>query len=325
METSMRAVRFHQHGGPEVLQLDEVPVPEPAEGQILIETEAIGANAIDTVLRRGGSPWDRPLPGTLTGDVVGRIVKVGPGVPPGVEVGQRVSVLTEDAFADFAVADAAFLAPIPDGADPGEASMMSLTAPLALRLLTAGRVPAGGTVLIQSAAGTVGHLAVQLAKSFAPKTIIGTASSPHRLDFIRDLGAEPVDLTDPAWPARVNELAPDGVDTILDSVGGKVFDEGLDLLAPLGTMVTYGAITTELPVVPAMRLFGLRSVIGVGWNGWQQARPDGARADIAEVTRRWQNGELRPIVDATFPLTEVARIHEKLDARSNLGRLVATP
>jgi NADPH2:quinone reductase len=89
-------------------------------------------------------------------------------------------------------------------------------------------------------------------------------------------------------------------------------------------MVTYGAITTELPVVPAMRLFGLRSVIGVGWNGWQQARPDGARADIAEVTRRWQNGELRPIVDATFPLTEVARIHEKLDARSNLGRLVAT-
>ena len=75
----MRAVRFHRHGGPDVLQLDEVAVPEPAAGQVLIQAEAIGANAIDTVLRRGNSPWDRPLPGTLTGDVVGRVVKLGPG------------------------------------------------------------------------------------------------------------------------------------------------------------------------------------------------------------------------------------------------------
>ena len=148
----MRAVRFHAHGGPDVLQLDQVAVPEPGPGEVLIEVEAIGANAIDAVLRRGGTPWDRPLPGTLTGDVVGRISKLGPDTPAGTEVGQRVAVLTEDAFADFAVADAAFLAPIPDHADAGEATMMSMTAPLALRLLEAGRVPAGGTVLIQSAA-----------------------------------------------------------------------------------------------------------------------------------------------------------------------------
>ncbi|MEU4190609.1 zinc-binding dehydrogenase [Kribbella sp. NPDC026611] len=318
----MRAVRFHRHGGPDVLQVDEVAVPEPAAGQVLIEAEAIGANAIDTVLRRGGSPWDRPLPGALTGDVVGRIVRLGPAVE--LELGQRVSALAEDAFADFAVADAAFLAPVPDDADAGEASMMSLTAPLAYRLLETGRVAAGGTVLIQSAAGTVGHLAVQLARSYDPKTIIGTASSPKRLDFIKSLGAEPVDLTDPDWPARVRELAPDGVDAVLDSVGGTVFDQGLDLLAPLGRMVTYGAISTELPVVPAFKLFALKSVTGISIRGWQQARPDEARADIAEVTRRWQAGELRPVVDATYPLAEVARIHEALDARSNLGRLIAT-
>ena len=321
----MRAVRFHRHGGPDVLQLDEVAVPEPGTGQVLIEVEAIGANAIDTVLRRGGTPWDRPLPGTLTGDVVGRISKLGPDTPPGTAVGQRVAALTDDAFADFAVADAAFLAPIPDHADAGEATMMSMTAPLALRLLEAGRIPAGGTVLIQSAAGTVGHLAVQLARFFDPKTIIGTASSAERLDFIRELGAEAVDLTDPEWPAKVRELAPDGVNTVLDAVGGTVFDQGLDLVAPLGTMVTYGAITTELPTVPASGLFGLRSVTGVSMMGWRQARPDEARADVAEVTRRWQNGDLRPIVHATHPLTDVTRIHETLDARKNLGRLIATP
>ncbi|TCC21101.1 quinone oxidoreductase family protein [Kribbella speibonae] len=320
----MRAVRFHRHGGPDVLQLDEVAVPEPAAGQVLIQAEAIGANAIDTVLRRGGSPWDRPLPGTLTGDVVGRVVKLGPGTPPGL-LGQRASALSEDAFADYAVADAAFLAPVPDDADAGEATMMSMTAPLAYRLLETGQVAPGSTVLIQSAAGTVGHLAVQLASSYDPKTIIGTASSAQRLDFIRELGAEPVDLTDPEWTARVRELAPDGVDTVLDSVGGTVFDQGLDLLAPLGRMITYGAITTEVPVVSVLKLFGLKSVTGVSLGGWQQTRPDEARADIAEVTRRWQSGELRPVVDATHPLADVASIHETLDARANLGRLVATP
>ncbi|WP_329482462.1 zinc-binding dehydrogenase [Kribbella sp. NBC_01510] len=319
----MRAVRFHRHGSPDVLQVDEVAVPEPAAGQVLIEVEAIGANAIDTVLRAGGSPWDRPLPGTLTGDVVGRIAKLGPDTPPGVAVGQRVAALSEDAFADFAVADGAFLAPIPADADAGEATMMSMTAPLALRLLEAGRIPAGGTVLIQSAAGTVGHLAVQLARFFDPKTIIGTASSAKRLDFIRELGAEAVDLTDPDWPAKVREIAPDGVDTALDAVGGTVFDQGFDLVKPLGTMVTYGAITTELPMIPGLGLFG-RSVTGVSMMGWRQARPDEARADIAEVTRRWQSGDLRPVVHATYPLTDVVRIHETLDARTNLGRLIAT-
>ncbi|MFI5690816.1 zinc-binding alcohol dehydrogenase family protein [Kribbella sp. NPDC051586] len=320
----MRAVRFHRHGGPEVLRLEEVAVPEPATGQVLIQAEAIGANAIDGVLRRGGSPWDRPLPGTLTGDVVGRIVKLGPDTPPGVAVGQRVSALTVDAFADYAVADAGFLATIPDDADPGEATMMSLTAPLALRVLESGRIPAGGTVLIQSAAGTIGHLATQLARFYDPKTIIGTASSPEKLDFIRELGAEPVDLTDPEWPAKVSALAPDGVDTVLDAVGGTVFTQGLDLVKPLGTMVSYGAITTEVPAVPVLGL-QLRTLTGVSLYGWQQARPDEARADIAEVTRRWQSGELRPVVHATHPLTDVARIHETLDARANLGRLIAVP
>jgi NADPH2:quinone reductase len=320
----MRAVRYHRHGGPDVLQLDDVPVPAPGPGQVLIEAEAIGANAIDTVLRRGNSPWDRPLPGTLTGDVVGRIVDLGPDTLPGVAAGQRVSALTVDAFADYTVADAGFLAAIPEEADAAEATMMSLTAPLARRVLESGRIPAGGTLLIQSAAGTVGHLAVQLARSYRPKTIIGTASSAHRLDFIRELGAEAVDLTDPDWPAQVRALAPDGVDTVLDAVGGTVFTQGLELVKPLGTMVSYGAISTEVPSVPVLGL-ELRNLTGVSLYGWQQARPDEARADITEVIRRWRSGDLRPIVHATHSLTDVVKIHETLDARANLGRLVATP
>lgn len=321
----MRAVRFHRHGGPDVLQLDEVDVPEPGSGQVLVQAEAIGANAIDAVLRRGGSPWDRPLPGTLTGEVVGRITALGPDTPPGVAIGQRVVALAEDAFADQSIADAAFIAQIPDDADAAEATMMAMTGPLAYRLLETAHLPAGGSVVIHSAAGTIGHLAVQLARSYDLGTVIGTASSPHRLDFIRSLGAEAVDLTDPDWPARIRELSPDGVDAVLDAVGGKVFDQGLDLLKPLGSMLTYGAITTELPTVPVGALFGFKSVTGVSIMGWRGARPEAAHADIAEVTRRWQSGELRPVVAATHPLADVARIHQALDARSSLGRLVAIP
>ncbi|TCO49165.1 NADPH:quinone reductase-like Zn-dependent oxidoreductase [Kribbella antiqua] len=320
----MRAVRYHEYGGPEVLRLEDVAVPEPGSGQVLIEVEAIGANAIDAALRSGNTPWDRPLPAALTGDVVGRISKLGPDAPPGVAVGQRVAALAEDAFAEYAVSD--FVVPIPDDADAGEASMMSMTAPLALRLLEAGRIPAGGTILIHSAAGTIGHLAVQLARFFDPKTIIGTASSAARLDFIRSIGADAaVNLTDENWPDQVRAVAPDGVDTILDAVGGKVFDQGMELLNPLGTMVTYGAISGELPTVPASSLFGLKSVTGVGIVGWRTIRPAEARADVAEVVRRWQAGDLRPVVDTTYPLAEVARLHETLDARKNLGRLIAIP
>ncbi|MBB5982574.1 quinone oxidoreductase family protein [Kribbella solani] len=330
----MRAVRFHRHGGPDVLQLDEVDVPEPGAGQVLIEAEAIGANAIDTVLRRGGSAWDRPLPGTLTGEVVGRIAALGPDTPPGVAVGQRVAALAEDAFAEYAAVDAAFLAPIPDsaawgtGADSAnlaEATMLPMTGPLAFRLLETANLPAGGTVLIHSAAGTVGHLAVQLARGYDLKTIIGTASSPARLDFIRSLGAEAVNLTDPDWPDQVRAIAPEGVDAVLDSVGGAVFDQGLELVKPLGTMLTYGAISTELPTIPAAALFGFKTVTGVSMMGWRGARPDTARADIAEVTRRWQTGDLRPVVHATHPLADVTKLHEALDARTAHGRLVAIP
>ncbi|WP_406050437.1 zinc-binding alcohol dehydrogenase family protein [Kribbella sp. NBC_00889] len=321
----MRAVRYHEYGGPEVLRLEEVAVPEPAAGQVLVEVEAIGSNAIDAVLRRGNTPWDRPLPARLTGDVVGRITALGPDTSSGLAVGDRVAGLSEDAFAEYVVLDTDFIAPIPDHADAGEATMMSMTAPLALRLLESGRIPAGGTVLIQSAAGTIGHLAVQLARSFGPATIIGTASSAARLDFIRSLGAEAVDLTDPEWPAQVRKFAPDGVNTALDAVGGTVFDQSLELIKPLGTMITYGGISGALPSIPASSLFGLRSVTGVSVMGWRLANPDGARADIADVTRRWQSGDLRPVVHATLPLAEIVDLHRTLDARTNLGRLIAKP
>lgn len=322
----MRAVRYYDHGGPEVLRLEEVAAPEPAGSQVLIEVEAIGANAIDTVFRRGGSPWPRPLPATLTGEVVGRITRLGPDVPSEVRVGQRVSGLSEDAFAEQVAVDANWLAPVPDDADAGETTVLSMTAPLALRLLKAGRIAAGDTVLIQSAAGTVGHLAVQLARSLGAGTVIGTASAAAKLDFIRAQGTDAaLDLSAPDWLEQLRAIAPNGVDLVLDAVGGKVFEQGLESLAPLGRMVTYGAISGELPVVPSSALFALKSVTGVGMLAWRTTRPDDAKDDITEVVDLWRSGALRPAIHDRFALTEIAQLHKILDDRANLGRLIATP
>lgn len=320
----MRQVRYHEYGGPEVLRIDDAERPAPGPRQVLIEVEAVGLNMIDTVFRAGTGPWKWPLPGALTGDVVGRVTALGPGTGS-VAVGDRVATLSEQAVADFVVADQAWLAPVPPTADPGEATVLASIAPLARGLLRAARVTGGETVLVQSAAGGVGHLAVQLARLLGAGRVIGTASTGGKRAFVRSSGADAVDSTDPQWPDRVRELAPGGVDVVLDSVGGPVFDAGLELLAPLGRMVTYGAIGGSLPTVRAESLFQLKEVSGFSMLAFRAARPQLARTDMTEVAALVAAGELRPAVHRRLPLTEAAEAHEILDGRANSGRVILIP
>ena len=310
----MRSVRYHEHGGPSVLRIEEVPAPVPGPGEVLVDVEAIGANVIDTVFRSGSSPWPRPLPGRLTGDVVGRVATVGEGVPE-VRPGDRVAGLSEDAFADQAVLDAGWLARVPEEADAAEATALSMTAPLALGVLRAGRLVAGETVLVQSAAGGIGHLIVQLARILGAGRVIGTASTEVKREFVRSLGAEAVDYGEVGGP----------VDVVLDSVGGDVFDAGLLALGPGGRMVTYGAIGGKLPVVEAHSIFELKSVTGFAMLAWRAAFPEQVRAAMAEVSELWAAGRLRVAIAARLPLTEAVRVHEILDARTNQGRVIVTP
>lgn len=321
----MRAVRYLSHGGPEVLQVHEVPIPVPAAGEALIEVEAVGANAIDAVFRRAAGPMSRPLPGTLSGDVVGRVTAVGPDTT-GVAVGDRVAALTTDAFAEHVTAEARWTTPVPPDTDAVSATALAMIGPLAVRLLRAGNVGSGDTVLVHAAAGGVGHLAVQLARTFGAGTVIGTASTAEKRDFARERGADVViDSSDPGWADQVRDATPAGVDVVLDAIGGAVFDQGMELLAPLGRMVGYGAIAGEFPTVSMRSLFTGQYVTGVSVLGWRAARPDLAAADAAEFADLLATGKVRSVVDSTHPLADTARVHEILDARANLGRLVVRP
>lgn len=362
----MRRVRYYEYGGPEVLRVEEAEVPVPAAGQVLIRTEAIGANFVDTRFRRGaGGIFERPLPGALTGDVVGTVETIGPEVGTAntagtasaalaesvagaasvagtgadalstvgaastvgaVSVGDRVAVLTGDAFADFVLAGAEWLAPVPDGLDAGAASMLPMASPLALRVLRTGALAKGETVLIHAAAGGIGHMMVQRAKLLGAGTVIATAGSPAKLAFAREFGADfAIDYADADWLDQVRAVAPGGVDVIADSVGGETLLRGLDLLAPFGRTVVYGLAGGELPAVPVQSLFALRQVAGFSLLAWRTACPERARAEMTEVADHAVAGRLRTVVHATFPLTEVVKVRQLLDDRGQLGRVLVVP
>jgi NADPH:quinone reductase len=320
----MRRVRYYEFGGPEVLKVEEADIPVPGPGQVLVRTEAIGTSWVDTSFRRGTSPLGRPsLPGSPHGDVVGTVEAVGEGADPAL-AGQRVvDLVNPDAYADYVLADADWLVRVPDGVDAGTASVLDMPAPVALRVLRTGRLAPGETVLVHAAAGSIGHLATQLARIEGAGTVIATASSPAKLEFAREHGADVgVCYADPDWPDQVRAAAPGGVDVVLDTIGGQVTAQSMDLF---GRLVFYGAASGDLPELPVARVLSLRSVSGFGLLAWRAARPDQARQEMTELAGLAAAGRLRAVVQATLPLEEAARAHALLEDRSRVGRVLLVP
>jgi NADPH:quinone reductase len=323
----MRRVRYHSHGGPEVLVIEDSDLPLPGPEQVLIRTEAIGINYVDVQLRRETSPgsiYFRSLPATLTGDVVGTVTQTGPGTDPAL-AGTRVAVLLEDAYAEYVVADADWLVSVPERLDADAASMLPTVGAVAMGALRAGHLGPGETTLITSAAGAIGHIAVQLARQQGAGMIIGTAGSPAKLGFLKELGVDvAIDHTRPDWAEQVRDAAPAGIDVALEAVGGDTLHATIALLAPLGRVVVYGASAGELTSVPVRSLFALNSVTGFSLLAWRAARPEQARADIAELTRLFESGDLRATAETRLALTEAARAHQLLEDRAVLGRIMLT-
>jgi NADPH:quinone reductase len=323
-ETTVRRVRYHSYGGPEVLRVEEADVPEPGPGEVRLRTDVIGVNFIDSKFRQGmGERYGRTLPATLTGDVVGTVDAVGADVDTGL-LGRRAAALSEDAYADYVLADARWLVTVPDGLDDVAASTLPMAAPIALGTLRTGRMAPGETVLVHAAAGGIGHLATQFAKLLGAGKVIATAGSPAKLDFARARGADvAVDYSRPDWVDRVRVAAPEGVDLVLDSLGGG--PESLGLLAPGGRLVVYGVAAGEPADIPVQALFAMRSVAGFSLTAWRAAQPDEVGKAVDEAAGHLLAGRLRTTVHARIPLTEAAEAHRILDHRAQLGRILLVP
>ena len=314
----MRAVQIEEFGGPEVLHVADVPKPEPGDGEVLIEVSRAGMNFADTHQRENSYLSRYEVPLILGGEVAGTT-----------EDGRRVvALLRSGGYAEYAVAPAATVYPIPDGLDDGAALALLIQGLTAWHLLrTCGRVAPGESVVVISGAGGVGSLAVQLAKPFGAGRVIATASSEEKRALTLELGADAaVDPSvDDLTAALVEANGGDRVDVVLEMSGGRVFEQSAEALAPFGRIVTYGIASREQNTLETGRLMRKsRTVVGF-WLMHCLGRRDMVEEPLADLFDRAARGELKPRVGATYPLSEVRRAHEDMQGRRTSGKLLLDP
>lgn len=323
----MKSLTVTEYGEADVLQADETDRPEPGEGQVLIEVKAAGINFADIMQRRGhyhGGPVPPYTPGM---EVAGVIAEVGDGVnrEPGESV---VSLVNGGGYAEYAVADARGLLAIPDGLAFEEAAgfpVQWLTAHNCLHEW--GELEAGETVLIHAAAGGVGSSAVQLADE-AGATVIGTASTEEKLSMADGLGMDHgIRYTEEDFVERVDEITDgEGVDLVLDGIGGDTSNESLDALCSFGRMVSYGAAAGE-PGRPntADLLFGNNRIIGYHLGRAINEKPMRVMGAVPELTELLSEGVLEVQIGHTFELGEAADAHQFIEDRKSSGKVILLP
>jgi NADPH:quinone reductase len=314
----MRAVQIEEFGGPEVMELVDIPLPEPGEGEELIKVSRSGINFADTHQRENSylARFELPLvPGT---EVAGTLPD-----------GKRIVALTgTGGYAEYAVAPVAQTFPIPDGVDDAVALALVVQGLTAWHLYrTSAKLAPGESVVVIAASGGVGNLAVQLAKPFGAGRVIATASSEEKREQALALGADiALDPNREELGAAIREAnSGKRVDVVLEMAGGRVFDECLSVLAPFGRLVTYGIASREQNTVQSGRLMrGSQSVVGF-WLMHCLGREDMMREPLDDLFARAARGELKPLVGETYPLSEVQRAHEDLQARRTSGKLLLDP
>ena len=317
----MRAVVIETFGGPEVMQMRDIPVPEPGPGQIRIKVAYAALNPLDVNIRRGLMKWRLPpMPMTLGYEYAGTVDAVGPGVAGSI-IGSRVGSLGEwGGYADYAVATAAKVTPIPDGMAMDLGTVYFSTTETAWQALhTVGHIQPGDVVVVHSAAGAIGVMTTQIARD-AGATVIGLVGSDDKIAWAKPFGADHLInyRADPAWPATVKRLAGRGADLIVDGVQGPDALKNLDALAPLGQIVYLGASGGPSPDTPTGRLIagsaGIRGLVVYD----AMARTQGA--EIPEIQAKMMSGAWRYPLTPALPLDDVVATHTAFENRELPGR-----
>ncbi len=315
----MRAIQITEFGGPETLVVRDLPDPEPQPGQRVFDVLAAGVNYADTHQTEDSYLAKQTLPLIPGAEAVVRD-----------ETGRRlVGLIGSGGYAEKIAADPELLFEVPDEVSDAQALTTLVQGATAWHLLrTSTHLQAGETVVVHAGAGGVGSLAIQLAKLWGAGRVIATASSEAKRQLTLDLGA------DVAVDSRVEDLtgalrgANDdrGVDVVLEMTGGRVFDQSLAALAPLGRLAVFGMAgrTPPAPVDPGLLMSHSTAVIGF-WLMHVAQRPYLLAEAVTEVMRLIASGSVRPVVGETYPLDRAADAHRALLDRSSVGKLVLDP
>ncbi|MGH7479690.1 MAG: zinc-binding dehydrogenase [Candidatus Methylomirabilales bacterium] len=342
----MKAVRFHAHGGPEVLKLEEIPEPRIAQNQVLVRIKACALNHLDLWLRKGLPGVKVPLPHIPGCDIAGEVAAVGElctrvkvGEPvvisPGRSCGQCARCLEgrdnlcpsyqiiggyglDGGYTDLIAVPEVNVLPLPKGLDFIRAAAFPLTFLTAWNMLvTLGNVRPGQTVLVMGAGSGVGVAALQIAKLFGA-TVIAAASTREKLAKAQDLGADHgINYQDQSIGQEVKRLMEGrGVDIIFEHVGGETWKELIPLLAADGTLVTCGATSGPIAETDIRYLFMRQLRI--------QGAYMGRKADLLTILSLVEAGKLKPVVDQALPLAEAPQAHRLLEDRRQFGKVVLT-
>jgi NADPH2:quinone reductase len=295
----VRAVVLHEAGGPEVLRLEEVPDPQPGEGEVLVRVEAIGVNHIDLV-NRGGAAGSYP---TILGyDAAGRRE----------DTGERVLVTgTPGTYAELVATKEENVFAIPDTLDTAAAAALGVPYKVAWwSLVDMGGLKEGDTLLVQGASTATGQASVDLGRSLGAK--VYATSRPEKLDHVRALGAEPLSYGDP----KVRELE---ANVVFDPVGADTFADSVEALAGEGTLVTPGAVGNPIVSFNLWTLEGKRARIqGIG-------AAQASRETMERLISLAAEGKLKPVIDREFPLERAADAHRAIEARETFGNVILRP
>jgi len=323
----MKAVRVNEHGGPEVLSYEDVPVPEPGEGQARVRLAASGVNFIDVYQRTGVYPQD--LPFTLGLEGAGEVEAVGEGVEE-ITPGDYVAFAgVPGAYAEYIVAPAERLVPFNVTLVEARMAAAVMLQGMTAHYLTHSTFPIeeGQSVLLHAAAGGVGLLLIQLAK-MRGATVIGTVSTEEKAQLAKDAGADEVILyTEQDFVEETERITDgEGVHVVYDSVGKDTFDGGLDCLRPRGYMVLFGQ--SSGPVPP----FDLQILNQKG--GLYVTRPAIAQYTATREELLWRaeslfswigQGNLSVHIGGTYRLSEADQAHRDLEGRKTTGKLILMP
>lgn len=329
----MKAVRIHRFGDEEVLTYEDIPVPVPAPREVLIRVAAASVNRGDLLHRQGiyRSGVSAALPQILGLDVAGVIEATGASVrPEEARVGQQVlALLNGGGYAEYVATHVAATQPVPSLlplADSAGIPMVFLTAWFGLLLPDQGALQSGQTCLINAAGSGVGIAAIQIAKYLGAR-VIASAGADWKLERATSLGAdEAVNYAADGWAEAVLSMTDDqGVDLVIELVGGRVYEQSLGAVAASGRLVVLGRSSGEgasaavegtmMSQNTQVSAFGLSSQIPGG----------NARRALGEILTLFQKGSLRPLTDCSFPLADAAEAHRYLAGRKNFGKVLLTP
>jgi NADPH2:quinone reductase len=322
----MKAIQIHQTGGPEVLELAELPIPRPGPGQVLLRIEAIGVNFIEIYFRKG--TYKAALPFVPGSEAAGTIEELGPGVS-GFAAGDPVaSTGVVGSYAEYALAPAAQLVKVPAGLAMEQAAAALLQG-MTAHYLACSVYPlkAGDTALVHAGAGGVGLLLTQIATRLGARVITTVSTRAKAQLSLRAGASDAVLYNDRDFEAEVKRLTGGrGVDVVYDSVGKTTFEKSLNCLRPRGLLALFGASSGPVPPFDLIQLSGKGSLFVTRPTLWHYiATREELEWRSGEILGWAANGQLKLRTEHTYPLAEAAQAQIDMEGRKTTGKILLVP